>query len=129
MFFALILMLVPPNRLYLLLSTIADVVAFVLSGFLMGLLIAYFSKNREMSATSLGALIVIIFYSFCVYHSYLFYAEYSGNRVGFFGTRIFLGQIFGGVFLFASALLAAWLIVRKRGENMRLRQQMNLPHN
>jgi len=60
MFFALILMLVPPNRLYLLLSTIADVVAFVLSGFLMGLLIAYFSKNREMSATSLGALIVII---------------------------------------------------------------------
>ncbi len=48
-------------------NSMAEAVAFAVSGFLMALLVSCFSRNREIGATLLGVLIVGVFYSILNY--------------------------------------------------------------
>ncbi len=93
--------------------TLGGVIACAISGFIMSLLISSLSRNREITMTLFGVLIVAIIYI-------ITYVDLFGSM----DSNIITAEVFGkyllrqmalhGIFLLGFALLGAWLIVRKR---------------
>lgn len=79
-----------------------------LSGFIMAVIISFFSKNRELLTTLVGCLMVVIFYAFY----YVCFIPY--NIITKIWIYTLIDMVVFAVSLFGFAVLGAWLIARKR---------------
>ena len=107
---------------------IIDAIAFAVPSFIMALLISALAKNKEILMAMLGALIVaIIFLVYAIPISMVMY--YSGTLGGSWKyTLLHIGV--NGTSLFTSALIGAWLVVKKRRAKTQTdNDQQNDPQN
>ena len=113
LFSALFLRCLPlvPKEYVLLAFSILGAMAFAASGFLMSLIISYFSINREIRTTLYGVLIAVIL--LVVYAFVYCPVPPQINRTHWL-LKITLDIAVGVVFLFALAIMGAWLIARRR---------------
>lgn len=105
-----------------------SVIACAASGFIMALLISLLAKNKEIIMSMVGALIVAIIY-LCTYFS--LYMTMNSNDI-LEGTWKYLLLEIGidGITLFISALIGAWLVVKKRRAKTQTdNDQQNDPQN
>jgi hypothetical protein len=86
-----------------------EAVAFCASGFLTGLIVSFFSTNREIGTTLLGALIVI---TFVVFKIGFIPFRFGGSEVH--NAYRLLEVVVYAISLLGFATMAAWLIARRR---------------
>ena len=89
-----------------------DVIACAASGFIIALLISALAKNKEIIMTLLGVLIVAIIY--LGYNFYLHMSMYSNGMPEGLWKFTLLQMGISGISLLASALIGAWLVVKKK---------------
>lgn len=96
----------------LVLLHIVDAIACAASGFITALLISALAKNKEIIMTLLGVLIVAIIYLGYIINLYMI--MYSNDMLGGPWKYTLLQIGINGISLLASALIGAWLVVKKR---------------
>lgn len=78
--------------------------------FLMAVFISYFSIHKEISTTLFGCLIVTTYFVGVHVSSILFIPSFRPLQNAYW----LIETIFGVIFIFAFALVGAWLVARKR---------------
>lgn len=99
-------LLIIPTKNFIFFSSMLEAAAFGVSGFLMALIISYFSVNREISTTLFGSLLVATFYAV----PKVIIIFYFPQPCYWWLLEIILEV----VFLLGFATLGAWLIARRR---------------
>jgi len=95
--------------LFLFTGSMLEAVGFCASGFLIGLIISFFSRDREIRTTMLGSLIVI---TFIIIKIGFIPFRFDGSEV--YKAYRLLEMVVYAISLVGSATMAAWLVARRR---------------
>ena len=97
---------------FIITTLVLDVLAFCVSGFLTGLLVGSFSRNREIGTTMLASLVVTAWYVI-VFGAIPFRAGLSGGDLAWHLLEVGICAVCLPVFAF----LGAWFIRKRRLRN------------